>query len=141
MSRFVLDASVSLAWCFPDESEAYPERVLRAMTAQKAVVPSFWALEVANGLLVGERRGRLTPAEVAEGFAMLRRLPIEIDQQEADRAFDQVVSVARSHGLAAYDAAYLDLALRLTLPLATIDEQQAVAARALGILLFADSSS
>ncbi|MEK7407454.1 MAG: type II toxin-antitoxin system VapC family toxin [Acidobacteriota bacterium] len=133
--RFVLDASVALAWCFEDEASAETEGVLEQLGASAAVVPSVWPLEVANALLVAERRKRVSRAKVAASLNVLRGLPISVDKETPARAFEGVLPLAREHGLSVYDAAYLELAIREGLPLATVDQGLKGAARRLGLEL------
>jgi predicted nucleic acid-binding protein len=134
--EFVLDCSVALAWCFPDEKAPYPQAVLTSLAKTRAIVPVLWPLEIANTLLVGERRGRSTEADTAAWLAFLRPLPISIDQETTARAWVEVLQAARLHAVSAYDAAYLELALRLTLPLATLDRRLKIAAKAAGVKEF-----
>lgn len=132
----VLDASMALAWCFEDESDPLPVEVLRGLPAAGAWVPAIWPIEVANGVIVGERRQRLSQAQISRFFAVLARLPITIDtEQAAERAFGPISGLAREHGLSVYDACYLDLALRRTLPLATLDRRLRDAAVRAGALV------
>jgi predicted nucleic acid-binding protein len=134
--RFVLDASVAVAWCFVDESTRFTEDVLDLLSAgAEAVVPAVWPLEVANALLVAERRKRLTIAQVTGQLQRIGGLPILVMAIGAAYAFEQVLPVARQQTLSAYDAAYLQLALREALPLATLDEELKRAAKANGIVL------
>lgn len=130
---FVLDCSVTMCWCFAAEGDADTRALLEALTRHSAHVPTFWALEVANVLAVAERRGRLRPATSARFLALLEALPVEIDPQTPLRAGGRTLDLARAHGLSAHDAAYLELALRRGLPLATRDEALAAAAEALGL--------
>jgi len=130
---FVVDASVSLAWGLEDESNEYTDAVLDALENGKALVPCVWLLEVSNALLVAERRGRVTQAMVAGFLEYLRSLPIVVEQAEPDRIFGEVLLLAREQGLSVYDAAYLDLALRRGLPLATQDQVLREAARRMGV--------
>jgi predicted nucleic acid-binding protein len=131
--EFVLDSSITLAWCFPDEAAPHPQLVLDSLATARAVAPTLWPLEVANALLVGERRGRCTEADTATWTAFLAALPIALDDGTAARAWSAVLHVARTHSLSAYDAAYLELALRRGLPLATLDDRLAAAATAAGV--------
>jgi predicted nucleic acid-binding protein len=131
--EFVLDGSVALAWCFPDETAAYPQVVLDSLAGARAVVPSLWHLEVGNSLLVGERRQRCTQADVASWIVFLNGLPITVDDETATRAWSDVLSVARMQNLSVYDAAYLELALRRGLALATLDDKLKDAAAAAGV--------
>jgi predicted nucleic acid-binding protein len=134
--EFVLDGSVAVAWCFPDEKAAYPQAVLDSLSGASAVVPSLWHLEVGNSLLAGERRQRCTQADVASWLVFLNALPITVDDETATRAWSDALSVARAQNLSVYDAAYLELALRRGLALATLDEKLQVAAAAVGVAAY-----
>jgi len=131
----VVDSSVAVAWCFSDEQGEYAQAVLDALSTRRAVVPYLWHLEVANTLLVGERRKRSTQADTATWLGLLSALPIEVDDETRAQAFGTTISLARAHSLSAYDAAYLELAMRRRLPLATLDEKLKAAARAVGVAL------
>ena len=123
MSRFVLDASVVLTWCFPDENDAMAQHVAGLFKqGDTAVAPSFWPHEVLNALLVGEKRKRISKELVRSFLDDLATLPIVLEQFPARVVFDRTQRLSREHGLTAYDAAYLDLALDSGLPLATLDE-------------------
>jgi predicted nucleic acid-binding protein len=123
VSRFVLDASVVLAWCFPDENSAVAEHVATLFKqGDTGVVPSFWPHEVLNALLVGEKRNRISTELVRSFLADLAALPVVLEQFPATIVFDRIQRLSREHALTAYDAAYLDLALDSGLPLATLDE-------------------
>jgi predicted nucleic acid-binding protein len=132
---FVVDASVTLAWCFRDEQNAYAHRMLRRLDDEPAVVPSVWPLEIVNGLLVAERRRRLSPAEVAQVGRELADLPITWHELSLDLAFGPVLDLARAQALSTYDAAYLELAMREGLPLATQDEALRAATQRVGVPL------
>jgi predicted nucleic acid-binding protein len=133
VSGIVVDHSISLSWCLGDESDAYAAAVLQALGTQAARVPCLWPYEVANGLWMSERRGRITPAEIGRALADLAALPIAVDATGYGRAFAEVLALARQEGLTAYDAAYLELAMREGLPLATLDQQLRVAAARVGV--------
>lgn len=135
MSGFVLDCSVSISWIFPDEHSDYAEAVLRLLEDRQAIVPSIWFLEMANVLLVGERRGRITQAQTSQALLLLDALDIVVDDNTENKAFSATLALGRKHGLAAYDAAYLELAMRLKLPLATLDERLAAAANHCGVIV------
>ena len=123
MSRFVLDASIVLTWCFPDENVAMAGHVAGMFKqGDTAVAPSFWPHEVLNALLVGEKRKRISKELVRSFLDDLATLPIVLEQFPVGVVFDRVQHLSREHGLTAYDAAYLDLALDSGLPLATLDE-------------------
>lgn len=135
--QFVLDASVTLAWCFADERTKYTEAVLDLLAnGAEAVAPAIWPFEVANALLMGERRQRATVAQVTSLLQRIANLPISVDPVQIDHAFQQIVTLARQTQLTEYDAAYFELALRLGLPLATLDLRLQQAARNAGISLF-----
>lgn len=131
--EFVLDCSVTMAWYFKDEANAYANAVRRSLSQAKAVVPALWPLEVANILILGERRRRSTEAEAGKWLRYLQLLPIRLDDQTAVRAWSDILHVARLYDLSAYDAAYLELALRLGLPLASIDDKLKAKADAAGV--------
>jgi predicted nucleic acid-binding protein len=122
-SRFVLDGSICLAWFFQNESSPYADGVARLLASSSAVVPSLWALEIANVLVMGERRRRSTSEQAAVFLSRLSGLPIVIDDPTAQMAWSGTMALARDHGISAYDAAYLELAIREGLPLATLDKQ------------------
>ncbi len=123
MSRFVLDASVVLTWCFPDENIDLAQRVAdRFKQGDTAMAPSFWPHEVLNALLAGEKRKRISEAMIRSFLDDLAALPVMLEQIPAGIVFDRIQSLSRKHGLTAYDAAYLDLALENGLALATLDE-------------------
>ncbi len=132
---FVLDASVALAWCFPDESNAYADVVLQRFKSETAMVPTIWPLEVANALVVGVRRSRLTPEHMATMAQLIQELPIDIDPIRVAGIFDEVVRIATTYALSVYDATYLELAQRLRSPLATVDVRLADAARRLQVAI------
>lgn len=130
MSRFVLDASVVLTWCFPDENAALAQHVAGMFKrGDIAIAPSFWPHEVLNALLVGEKRKRISRELVRSFLDDLEVLPIVLEQFPAAVVFDRIQRLSREHGLTAYDAAYLDLALNSGLPLATLDEDLATASK------------
>lgn len=134
--EFVLDGSVTMAWYFADESNAYAESVLTDLEAGRAVVPSLWPLEVANTVLVGERRKRSTEAQATAWLGILETLSIEVDGETASHAWSGTLALARSQSLSAYDASYLELAMRRGLPLATLDGKLKSAALALGVPIY-----
>jgi predicted nucleic acid-binding protein len=133
LKEFVLDSSVALAWCFPDEKAPVPVAVLDSLATARGVVPSLWYLEVANSLLVGERRKRSTEADTVNWLRFLGSLPIAVDEETFARAWSTILTLARSHNLSAYDASYLELASRRGLPLASLDKDLVTAAKAIGI--------
>jgi predicted nucleic acid-binding protein len=130
--EFILDCSVTMAWYFKDEANAYANAVRRALSRARAVVPALWPIEVANILVLGERRRRSTQAEASKWLSFLQMLPIQLDETPA-RAWSDILPVARSYGLSAYDAAYLELAIRLGLPLASLDDKLKATAASAGV--------
>lgn len=133
MSRFVLDASIVLAWCFPDENSALAEHVAdKFKQGESAMATSFWPHEVLNALLVGEKRARISK-DLVQSFLMdLAMLPVALQQTPVETVFQRIERLAREHTLTAYDAAYLDLCLDSGLPLATLDEDLSRACRNAG---------
>jgi predicted nucleic acid-binding protein len=105
---FVLDASVALAWCFEDEQTPAVLALLDRVTDTGAIAPMLWPLEVLNGLFVAERRRRLDPAKRVSLAAFLRELPIRLDGETADQAWEHAARVAERFRLTLYDACYLD---------------------------------
>lgn len=136
MTSVVVDASLALAWCFPDEWNQEADRILVAMKGLSIHVPAVWSLEIANAILVGERRKRLRQAEILRFIALLESLEISQDHQSVGQIVSQVLPTARAHGLSAYDAAYLELAIRHNSQLATLDAGLRKAARQSGIKVF-----
>lgn len=138
ISLLVLDASITLSWCFPDELSGYAQGILDMLAdGTGALVPAIWPFEIANGLLAGERRKRLSIAQVTSVLQRIGDLPISVEPIRTNLAFVQVLAVARQQQLSEYDAAYLELALRQALPLATLDERLRRAARNAGVALVA----
>ncbi len=127
---FVLDASVALSWCFPDESNEYAQDVFRRLSADDAVAPAIWPFEAANALVVGSRRGRITVEQAREGIRLLAKVGVKLDSA-VELTSRSALELAVVHGLSVYDAAYLALAQRLNVPLATADQKLQRAAREL----------
>lgn len=126
----VIDSSMTLAWSFEDEKSEESAAVLRRVAETGAVVPVLWRLEVLNGLQVALRRGRITVAYRDASLTDLRALPIAIDRGTNRHAWSATLRLCDRFGLTSYDAAYLELALRRRLPLATLDGGLARAAEA-----------
>jgi len=135
VSGFVIDASVALAWCFDDEATAATRALLDRFEDEHAEVPSLWHLELANALASSERNRRITPARISEFIALISGLPIVIDEQTPNFALSAVLDLARRERLSAYDASYLELAMRRGAPLATKDNDLAKASERLGVTL------
>jgi predicted nucleic acid-binding protein len=138
MAAFVLDASVAISWCFPgdpSENTPYSRAILEHTAEADAVVPEIWPFEIANGIFVAYcKRKRIGEADIYEYIQLLQSLPIRVLRGEWLKNI-ALESLARKHNLAAYDVAYLDLALREKLPLATSDHELSKAARAEGVAL------
>ncbi len=132
---FVLDASISLAWCFEGERTPPVLRLLDRVADQGAVAPQLWPIEALNGLLSAERRGRITAADRDRLAGFLQDLPIAIDDETTLRSWTGTARLAVLHRLTAYDASYLEVALRRHLPLATADVALRAAARDEGVEL------
>jgi predicted nucleic acid-binding protein len=132
---FVLDNSVALAWCFEDEQTEAIMALLDRVTDTGAFAPQLWPVEALNGLLMAERRKRIDAARRHQLAGFLAELPIAIDGETATRLWHPTAQLAEDHKLTAYDATYLELALRLDLPLATSDKPLIAAAQGSGIPL------
>ncbi len=132
---FVVDASVALAWCFADEASELADRVLDQLEHDEALAPAIWPLEVANGLRTAERRGRLDLADLSHVRELLVSLPVQVEGIPLDAALGQVTEIARQLDLTAYDAAYLALAARRGLALATVDDRLRRACERAGVEL------
>jgi len=133
VTDFVLDASVALAWCFEDENTPSARQILARLRAEAASVPATWPIEVANVLALAERRRRITPADSAEFIAKLEDVAILVDGETSSRAFGRVLDLAREERLTTYEAVYLELAMRLGVPLASKDADLCNAAQRLGV--------
>jgi predicted nucleic acid-binding protein len=131
----VLDASVTLAWLYPDEATAAINEVFEIVMNDGGVVPSLWRLEVANGLTLAVRRGRITAAFRSAALADLALAPISIDPETDLHAWNASLQLADRFRLTVYDAAYLELAHRRSHPLASLDMKLRDAARALGVAM------
>ncbi len=136
MTGIVVDASVALAWFFPDEASQYADGVLAALEGRAVIVPAIWALEITNALLVGERRKRVKRRDVLRFVELLGGLTIMERPQTVVGTVGNVLPLAREYGLSAYDAAYLDVAVRQGAPLATLDGALQRAGRSAGIKIF-----
>jgi predicted nucleic acid-binding protein len=135
-AKFVVDNSVVMSWCFEDGGNSYAEAVLESLEAGEAFVPAIWPLEVGNVLLVAERKKRLSRASVVRFQELLSGLPIAVEQETPERMLKEIVSLAREHRLSTYDASYLDLAMRLDLPLSTQDTSLVRVARKCKVLSY-----
>lgn len=130
----VIDASVVLAWALPGKrDQAVASDIVASAGATGFVVPSLWRLELANTLVVQARRGRIGPNDIAAYLQHFDRLAVVVDTQTDARAWVQTWRLAQHHALTVYDAAYLELAVRLQTRLATLDRRLAAAARMAGV--------
>ena len=127
---FVVDASVAACWLLPDETDHRADAAFDRFPTDPALAPSLWWFEMRNIFLLSERRGRLNSARTEQLFSLLNKMPIEIDRHPNET---EMMTLARRHKLTAYDAAYLELALRQHLPLATLDSALMRAAKAEGV--------
>lgn len=133
----VLDNSVTMRWCFGDgqpKDVAYADGVMDVLLTSAVHVPAIWQLEVANVLVRAELHGLISDSHTSAFIGKLRQLPLIVDDE--DRIFDDTLQLARRHRLSAYDAAYLELALRKRLPLATLDIDLRKAAKRAGVPIF-----
>ena len=134
MNGIVLDASVTLSWCFPDEQTSLSLKVLdRLKAGEAALVPSFWPLEILSSLLVGERRGRISPDQTQAFLRDLQALRPILDHASVEQVVGPEQRLCRDHQLSPYDALYVELAMRSQCPLATLDRSQQEAAKALRV--------
>lgn len=133
---FVLDCSVAISWCLQDEDNAYANAILNIVSgANQAIVPAFFWLEISNVMWVAERRNRNTREQNDTAITILQDLPIIVDSISVTETITSTLNLARQYNLAVYDAAYLELAIREGLLLATIDERLVNTAKSLGIFL------
>ena len=128
----VIDASLTASWHFEDKRSAAAEAILESLEHDSAYVPLIWWFEIRNVIILGERKRRATAEQAEEFLAFLSRLPIGLDSVPAE---DRLMTLARRHKLTFYDAAYLELAQREGVPLATLDKELVTAARAEGVSL------
>jgi len=132
VTDFVLDNSVAMRWLLESEKasdQAYAESVLQTLAEFNAIVPNLWHLEAANVLLGAERHGDIEFAEAERFIAQLESLPIYVDPLTANQAFSRTLALAGAYKLSSYDAAYLELAIREGLPLASLDKNLLKAAK------------
>jgi predicted nucleic acid-binding protein len=137
---FVLDSSVVMSWLLEDESDPYADRVEDLLYGQRATVPPLWLYEVVNVLLQASRRGRISEDYAQWALSFLVTLPIDIDGGDLWDYSLNINQLARRHDLTAYDAAYLELALRHGIPLATMDKRLMQAAKAEQLFLVREDS-
>lgn len=139
MTAFVLDNSVAMRWHLATKKKAvqeYAESVLYKLSEEDAIVPELWHLEATNVLLGAEKRGETTIGEVESFISQLENLPINVDSLTSNKAFNRTMTVARAYKLSSYDAAYLELAMRECIPLATLDKDLRKAAKKAKVSLY-----
>jgi predicted nucleic acid-binding protein len=136
LSEVVVDASMALAWCFPDETSNYADGVLVSLERKTMLVPVVWGLEIANAVLTGERKKRLNQPEIQRFITLLESLSLVQDVQPVGHHVSNVLPLARQYSLSAYDAAYLELSIRHRAPLATFDGKLQKAAQKAGVRIF-----
>jgi predicted nucleic acid-binding protein len=133
-TAFIVDASIGFSWVHQGQATGDTDKLLEAVGAgAEVVVPTLWYLEMANVLLMAQRRHRLTAAQRKAALEKLTALQFMTDEEGARQAFGRTSELAEKHGLTIYDATYLELALRLSLPLATRDESLRSAAKQCGL--------
>ena len=130
---FVVDCSIAMAWLFHDEATPKTTALLNRMANDIAVVPAWWFVEITNVLALAERKGRIVATQSDAFIADLSKLGIECDDEAPDCAFSHLLPLCRAHRLTSYDAIYLELAIRRSLPLATLDLDLRRAAKKLGV--------
>jgi predicted nucleic acid-binding protein len=131
----VVDSSLAAAWCFADEASPETDAVLRSIEDTRGLVPALWHFELTNMLVQAERRKRIGSADATALLGFLDSLPIETDSEAPALRRRDVWVLARRHKLTSYDAAYLELAIRAGLPLATRDQDLAGAAKECGVVV------
>jgi predicted nucleic acid-binding protein len=138
MHALVVDSSVTLGFLLPDEQDPLSTKVLMVIQAGWPIfVPAHWAIEVANGLLMAERRKRSSPTDTHAALHLAQTLSVTVDVETASHLATDTTALARQYGLTIYDAAYLELAMRRGAKLATSDRDLVKAAKASGVAVFA----
>jgi predicted nucleic acid-binding protein len=134
-SKIVLDCSVTISWFMDNESSDSSLKLLNRIAEVGAVVPSIWKLEVGNVLLIAQRKNCITKEQMLNALYTLNELPISIDQSTVGHAWLETIELAQNYNLTLYDASYLELSMRLTLPIATFDRELQNAANIAGVRL------
>jgi predicted nucleic acid-binding protein len=138
VAQFIVDASVALSWYFRDEESELSERLFAMTDDHQLLVPPHWFSEVANGMRMGEMRGRCSEDDAPSFIALLGRMRYAIDRLAPFAQFDMILPLAREHALTVYDAIYLHLAMSSRAPMATFDKRLASAAREVGVEVLGD---
>jgi predicted nucleic acid-binding protein len=139
MTDFVLDNSVSMRWLLESEKasdQKYAEAVLKSLVQVDALVPNLWHLEATNVLLGAEKRCEVEAGEIERFISQLENLPLHVDPLTSHQSFNRTMALSRIYKLSSYDAAYLELAIREGLPLATLDKDLRKAARKADVGLY-----
>lgn len=139
MNRFVLDNSVAMRWILATpklNDQQYSENVLLSLVDNEAQVPNLWYLEASNVLFNAEKRGDLCASEVESFIARIEQLPIQVDSSTYQYAFNGILALSKKFSLGSYDAAYLELAIREKLPIASLDKDLQKAARKSGVKIY-----
>lgn len=136
MNSLVVDNSIILSWGLQDEGCRYADTLLESIGEWEAIVPSIWPLELTNGLLMAERRKRISGSDVARFLSIIENMPIHIEPQTLTMTIHEILPLARIHRLTTYDASYLGLAMGMGLPIATLDKALRQAARKAKVPLF-----
>jgi predicted nucleic acid-binding protein len=137
MKALVIDGSTAIGFVLKDEQAPEALKALEAIeNGVPTHVPAHWCVEVANGLIVAERRKRASQADITEALQLVDSLPVIADNETAQRAGSDTAALARQYGLTIYDAAYLELAMRKGASLATSDRDLAKAAKSAGVAIF-----
>ena len=132
-NKYVLDCSVAMAWLFDDERNQDVLSLREQLIDGDALVPALWPIEVANVLRMAEKKQRITVYQSSQFKRLLKQLPINLDNRTPELALNRLLELAREYDLTVYDAAYLELALRCSLPLATLDSDLRHAAEKAGM--------
>ncbi|MBX9743424.1 MAG: type II toxin-antitoxin system VapC family toxin [Chthoniobacterales bacterium] len=136
INKFVVDASIVVAYLLDDEKSAIADAVIGSLKRYKAIAPPFLSLEVSNVFLSAEKRRRITSEDRPRLIGVVKGFEITEESHSQERIFSRVLPIAAYHGLSTYDAAYLELASRLSIPLATLDKKLRFAAQSQGVFLF-----
>lgn len=130
---FVLDCSVTMAWCFKDEASAYSDQILELLNKSEGLVPDLWLLEVCNVLVLAEKHSRIKVADSIRFMELLLNLPLNIEEALNFNQALSILNISRQYHLTSYDATYLELALRKGIPLATQDHALRKASQKSGV--------
>ena len=144
MTGFVLDNSVAMRWLLESgkvSDQTYAEKVLKSLSSKDVLVPNLWHLEATNVLLGAERRAEISLGEIEGFISQLENLPIQVDSLTAHQSFSRILALGRAYHLSSYDAAYLELAIREGIPLATLDRNLMKAAKKSDVEIYLKGSN